>query len=451
MPANGSPRPTPSASAGSLLRQYRLAAGMTQKQLARPRYSPSYISTIELGKAKPTLRLLEWCAEQLHVSVPELLGDETIINDRSQRQRVAEASYLQAYAEMLLAAGETSEAGPKLRALQKRSGAKASKTLLWLNAYVAYLDGDLDRARADLHTYGSPLAAEDNPLETAAYHWLQGLIADREGAFSRAVDEQIKALSTGAVSFIAPDFAIGVRASLTETYLRAHQLEQAYDTQSDALRLYERLRNPLRHAEEARRLAEAAAKTRDFARAGRLMRWAETMYREARMMRQVFNMCLRHALLPPSASTRHTPERDLQLALTIAQRLDQGGECELVTALLVLLRLKQGDLEQAKRYAYEALIGGAVAAGHPSPIAGAIVTLAHAALAHADSRDEEALVGLQQVDAALAEAGDVSETDLPPLLFAYQEAVRLVEAMDRGPEFIPLMRHELELRAKHGL
>lgn len=451
MSANRSQPPALGASPGSLLRQYRLAAGMTQKQLARPLFSPSYISTVERGKAKPSLKLLTWCADQLKVSVAELLGNGTSIYDRSQRQRLAESAYEQAHAEMLFAAGEIHEAGTRLRAIHRRAGQNAPKMMLWLSAYVAYAEGDLERARAELVAYGSPPPTGENPLEAAAYRWLRGLIAGAEGALGRAVTEHTEALGIGATSFIAPDFAIGVRATLAETYLRARQLEQAYVTQSEALRLYEQLSNPLRQANEARRLADEAARAHDFVRAYRLARWADTMYREARTMRQVYDMCLRHALSPAPSAAGQAPERDLHLALTIAQRLDLAAECVLATALLALIRVEQGDVKQAKRYAQEGLSGGSSAMGQQAPVVRAVVTLAHAALAQATSHKDEAREGLDRAHAALVEAGDVSETDFPLLLFGYEAAVRLADALHADEVSKHLMRRVLKLRESHGL
>src|SRR5437016_11737933 len=52
---------------GERLRQLRVAAGLTQTELAGDRFSKEYISQIERGKTRPTRETIQWLAEQLGV------------------------------------------------------------------------------------------------------------------------------------------------------------------------------------------------------------------------------------------------------------------------------------------------------------------------------------------------------------------------------------------------
>src|ERR687887_152246 len=52
---------------GERLRQLRVAAGMTQTELAGDRFSKEYVSQIERGKTRPTRETIQWLAEQLGV------------------------------------------------------------------------------------------------------------------------------------------------------------------------------------------------------------------------------------------------------------------------------------------------------------------------------------------------------------------------------------------------
>src|SRR5579871_4826956 len=52
---------------GDRLRQLRVAAGLTQSDLARDRFSKEYISQIERGKTRPTPETIEWLAAALGV------------------------------------------------------------------------------------------------------------------------------------------------------------------------------------------------------------------------------------------------------------------------------------------------------------------------------------------------------------------------------------------------
>jgi tetratricopeptide (TPR) repeat protein len=52
---------------GLRLRQLRVAAGLTQTELAGERFSKEYVSQIERGKTKPTAATVEWLAQRLGV------------------------------------------------------------------------------------------------------------------------------------------------------------------------------------------------------------------------------------------------------------------------------------------------------------------------------------------------------------------------------------------------
>lgn len=59
-------------SVGQRLRRLRLQRGLTQKELADPRYTHAYVSTIEAGRRMPSPTALEHFAKQLGVDVEEL-------------------------------------------------------------------------------------------------------------------------------------------------------------------------------------------------------------------------------------------------------------------------------------------------------------------------------------------------------------------------------------------
>src|SRR5437868_2514023 len=52
---------------GERLRQLRVAAGLTQTELAGERFSKEYVSQIERGKTRPTEGTIEWLADRLGV------------------------------------------------------------------------------------------------------------------------------------------------------------------------------------------------------------------------------------------------------------------------------------------------------------------------------------------------------------------------------------------------
>ncbi|HEY4346669.1 MAG TPA: tetratricopeptide repeat protein [Gaiellaceae bacterium] len=80
---------------GDRLRQLRVAAGLTQSDIARDRFSKEYISQIERGKTRPTPETIEWLALQLGV-------DSTFLASGVSSDERARAEAVLARAEALI-------------------------------------------------------------------------------------------------------------------------------------------------------------------------------------------------------------------------------------------------------------------------------------------------------------------------------------------------------------
>src|SRR6476661_6781821 len=72
---------------GDRLRQLRVAAGLTQTDLAADRFSKEYISQIERGKTRPTSETVEWLAARLGVDAT-FLASGVSTDDRARAEAV---------------------------------------------------------------------------------------------------------------------------------------------------------------------------------------------------------------------------------------------------------------------------------------------------------------------------------------------------------------------------
>src|SRR5712691_9858844 len=79
---------------GERLRQLRVAAGLTQTELAGERCSKEYVSQIERGKTRPTRETVEWLALRLGV-------DATFLSSGVSTDERARAEAILARAEAL--------------------------------------------------------------------------------------------------------------------------------------------------------------------------------------------------------------------------------------------------------------------------------------------------------------------------------------------------------------
>src|SRR3954471_8579545 len=68
---------------GERLRQLRVAAGLTQSELAGDRFSKEYVSQIERGKTRPTQETIEWLAARLGVD-PSFLASGVSADERAR-------------------------------------------------------------------------------------------------------------------------------------------------------------------------------------------------------------------------------------------------------------------------------------------------------------------------------------------------------------------------------
>jgi tetratricopeptide (TPR) repeat protein len=108
--------PRPSTRLGERLRQLRVAAGLTQSELAGERFSKEYVSQIERGKTRPTDETIGWLAGRLGVD-SGFLANGVSSEDRGR----VEATL--ARAEALLGAGSFAEAASEFEVARASAGA----------------------------------------------------------------------------------------------------------------------------------------------------------------------------------------------------------------------------------------------------------------------------------------------------------------------------------------
>src|SRR4051812_12082955 len=151
---------------GRRLRNARVAAGLTQTQVAGGDASTAYISRIEAGQRRPDLKLLGHVAARLGTTVEELLIG---IN----RDKRAELRLQLDYAELSLTSGNAQDAldqsGAILAELEGTGLTDLERPALFVRAFALEGVGDLDSAILALEEI-----TEAPPRDL---DWIRGLIA----------------------------------------------------------------------------------------------------------------------------------------------------------------------------------------------------------------------------------------------------------------------------------
>jgi tetratricopeptide (TPR) repeat protein len=163
-------------SIGERIRRARLAAGLTQQQLAGDRYTKAYISALENGIARPSMVALDFLAPRLGSTASELLADPAPAWARLEADialasgRWAEAydgylSLLEASAERGVRADLLTGVAESLCRLDRPAEAIGPATEA--ARIYAHLGRDADRARAE-YWLSSAEHQQDNPEESRA-------------------------------------------------------------------------------------------------------------------------------------------------------------------------------------------------------------------------------------------------------------------------------------------
>ncbi len=173
---------------GRRLRELRLAAGMTQAELAGRRFSHAYVSVLEAGRREPSRAAVDYFAQRLGVAVEELWSEKG-------------ASWALQMAEDLRSEGlhtESRELLAKTLGNLERDRELHPRVLVVLHRELARIDIADDPQSAAEHLQRClELAGDDDSMlaERAEAHAGLGELLARDGKTVAALDEYRKASS----------------------------------------------------------------------------------------------------------------------------------------------------------------------------------------------------------------------------------------------------------------
>jgi tetratricopeptide (TPR) repeat protein len=233
---------------GGNIRKIRTGNGMTQVQLAAPEFSISYISAIERGKIRPSLRTLTILARRLDVPLTILLegSPAQAVETRTIGYALVDAGPDQTIdvtllqANILIRQGEMKQAGELLASIApKRITTGQSYQLFLLRGQIHLADGDYQEAVDDLRkamTHGEELHDVDliervRDLLGKAYFNLSKYELAQENH-----SHCLNAITNHRIT--DPLFALEVLNDIASDYSRLNDIEQAisyYHRAIDAL------------------------------------------------------------------------------------------------------------------------------------------------------------------------------------------------------------------------
>src|ERR671931_456300 len=194
---------------GERLRQLRVAAGMTQTDLAGDRFSKEYVSQIERGKTRPTRDTIEWLAQELEVRhlsgeawarmeagevrhAIELLNRARMLSEAPEFSDVDRAEIFfrlgvcrYQLSSIATSVGLLNEALPLAEGSQLPCDRLRADILAWRSRCYRR-QRDLEAAREDVERALELAQALDDPRKTAQTYFQASLVSERMGHWVQA-------------------------------------------------------------------------------------------------------------------------------------------------------------------------------------------------------------------------------------------------------------------------
>lgn len=333
---------------GERLKQARLKAGLTQKDLADADFTASYISQVERGVITPSVKALGRLAGRLGQSLSDFFQEEQGRPDR------VEIEFSLTQAQLLIDRGlweeadghldraaklsrDTGEADLEIRALLTRADLDRRQNLIM--EAVSRITAALERAsrhgldnlaRSCCHQLGQLYLSQDNPLMAVQY--LKR--ASQIGGEPETCPHILASLSSGYLE-------LG-EERLAEEFLQ--QAVQAFRRRSGWNREIDRLRGQSSALWQEGRRDDAL----DAAKGALTL----SGYRRSQSF---FSSLLRHQAASVEKSEEYSRAREMLLeALNLSQRADDAREQVDARRQLAEMLLSQGELEQARAQARRA-------------------------------------------------------------------------------------------------
>jgi tetratricopeptide (TPR) repeat protein len=343
---------------GTRLRQLRVAAGLTQSELAGDRFSKEYMSQIERGKTRPTKETLSWIGERLGVDVSYLQTGQSW-------DEYAEVEAAITRAEAAVEGQQYDEAIEALAGLQFSPEARELEfRALLAEAWARMQDGEL-RPALELLVRARELSEETgfSDVERADVLYRMGVCRYKLTSINTAQTLLNEALDLADRSGIPCD---RLRSHILEWRSRCSRRQRDFEAAREdierALELAERLDDTLTVAHITFQASLIAERDGQWLRARTLAERARELYEthgdRQNLGRMLNNLGGLNFLLGKSDDAISYLKRAFSVALEIGSDADAAQ----AVSSLAQVHLKAGDwslAEEQARHALELLEGRA--------------------------------------------------------------------------------------------
>lgn len=339
---------------GDRLRLLRVAAGLTQTELAGDRFSKEYVSQIERGKTRPTAETVEWLAQQLNVDAA-FLSSGVSTDERSRveallaRAEALSKAYrykeaVDAYEDVRAAVSATNSVELDVRA---RSG----------EAWARLQEGDV-RTATDLLNGARALAEGSvfSDVDRADIVFRLGVARYMRASTSTAVALLDEALTLAERSDLPCD---GLRSDIYHWRSRCHRRQRDFEAAREdaerALELAEGVDDRRKMAAAFFQASLVAERTGHWVLARNYAEKAKGLFQELDDERTVGRLLNNLGGLSLLLGKPHDAIEQLKASFAVAVEADSQADAGQAVNGLATVHLRLGDWEAAEEHAREAL------------------------------------------------------------------------------------------------
>jgi len=352
--AAAAPTRSGAARLGERLRLLRVAAGLTQTELAGDRFSKEYVSQIERGKTRPTAETVEWLAQRLNVD-PAFLSSGVSTDERSRVEALlAKAEALgkaYRYKEAVDAFGDVRAAVSATNSIELDVRARSGE------AWARIQEGDV-RAAVELLNGARALAEGSvfSDVDRAEIVFRLGVARYKLASTSTAVALLDEALSLAQGSELPCD---GLRSDIYHWRSRCHRRQRDFEAAREdaerALELAEGVDDRRKMADAYFQASLVAERTGHWVLSRNYAEKAKNLFQELDDERTVGRLLNNLGGLSLLLGKPHEAIEQLKASFAVAVEADSQADAGQAVNGLATVHLRLGDWEAAEENAREAL------------------------------------------------------------------------------------------------
>ena len=345
---------SPGARLGDRLRLLRVAAGLTQTELAGDRFSKEYVNQIERDKTRPTPETVAWLAQRLDVD-PAFLSSGVSADERGRVEAVlarAEAlSKSYRYKESIKAFEEARAAVSATNSAELDVRARSSE------AWARMQEGDVRSAVELLN--GARVVAERSvfsDVDRAEIVFRLGVCRYKLSSISTAIALLDEALALAERSEMPSD---GLRSDIYHWRSRCHRRQRDFEAAREDV---EHALELARGVDDRRKMADAyfqaslvAERTGHWVLSRNYAEWAKDIFQELDDERTVGRLLNNLGGLSLLLGKPEQAIEQLKASFAVAVEADSQADAGQAVNSLATVYLRLGDWDAAEEHAREAL------------------------------------------------------------------------------------------------